>query len=228
MHRHRVLALAAAAACAAAIAVASPAAAVTYELSGTQVGVTPDWALNYGGLLGAWNVQGTLDPASVAPIFRFTGTETFHGCLNLNHDDSCDKEPFGTLSFSFEAWIKSFPPYDDDSEVWGACYHPITGSTGDFQGADGVLTMVDTPTRHGIHTRWQAVLILPDAPRASARSARAQRTRAPQLLRRLMRTQRARTASVPRPSCGATAYTQPQPANAPNLEAPAGLRSRPT
>ena len=117
MHRHRVLALAAAAACATAIAVASPAAAASYELSGTQVGVTPDWALNYGGLLGAWNVQGTLDPASVPPIFRFTGTETFHGCLNLNHDDSCYKEPSGTLSFSFEAWIKSFPPYDDDSEV---------------------------------------------------------------------------------------------------------------
>jgi hypothetical protein len=203
---HRVLAVAAAVACAAAVAVAAPAAAATYELSGTQVGVTPEWALNYGGLLGAWQFQtGTLDPASVPPIFHSTGTEKFYGCLNLNHDGSCYKEPSGTLSFSYEAWIKSLPPYNEDSEVWGACYHPITGGTGAFTGADGVLTMVDAPTPHGIHTRWQAVLTLPNAAQASARSAHSQRTRPRQLLRRLMRTRSARTAAIPRGSCGAAA-----------------------
>lgn len=206
MRFHRVLAVAAVVACAAAIAVASPAAAATYELSGTQVMVTPEWALNYGGLLGAWDYDKYVpDDPLTPPIFHSTGTEKFYGCLNLNHDGSCYKEPSGTLSFSFEYWFKSFPPYNEDSEVWGACYHPITGGTGDFKGADGVLTMVDAQTSHGIHTRWQAILILPDAAQASARSAHAQRTRPHQLLRRLMRTHGARTAAVPRGSCGAGA-----------------------
>jgi hypothetical protein len=206
MHVHRALAVAAAVACAAAVAVSSPAVAATYDLSGTQVGVTPEWALNYGGLLGAWQIQsGALDPASVPPIFHFTGTEKFYGCLNLNHDGYCHKEPSGTLSFNFDTWVKSVPPYDEDSEVWGSCYHPITGGTGDFKGADGVLTMVDTPTPQGVHTRWQAVLILPDVAQASARGARAHRTRPGQLLLRLMRTHRAPTAAVRRGSCGAGA-----------------------
>jgi len=107
-HRVFAIAIAVAVACAAAVAVASPASAATYELSGTQVAVTPEWALNYGGLLGAWNItQGTLDPASVPPIFHFTGTEKFYGCLNLNHDGYCYKEPSGTLSFSIYSRCKS-------------------------------------------------------------------------------------------------------------------------
>jgi glucose/arabinose dehydrogenase len=66
----------------------------------------------------------------------------------------------------------------------GRLLPPETRGTGDFKGADGVLTMLGTQTAHGIHTRWQAILILPDAAQASAR---AQRTRPRQILRRLMR-----------------------------------------
>jgi hypothetical protein len=206
MRCHRVLTGAAGVACAAAIAVASPAAAATYELSGTQVSVGSDVALNYGGLLGAWQVQSfTLDPASVPPVFHATGTETFYGCLNLNHDGSCYHESTGTLSFTFETWVKSFPPYDEDSEAWGACYHPITSGTGAFANADGVLTMIDAPTSHGIHTRWQAVLILPDATAARAYRTQAHRRRPRQLLRRLIRTHSPGSIAVPRGSCGAGA-----------------------
>jgi hypothetical protein len=205
MRAHRVLAVTAAAACAAAIAAATPAAAATYELSGTQVGVTPDWALNYGGLLGAWHIDTYNPDPFTPPIFHATGTETFYGCLNLDRDGSCYKEPTGSMSFNYEFFIKLAPPYDENSEIWGSCYHPITGGTGAFQGADGVLMMVDTVTTRGVHTRWQAVLILPDTARATAHEARAGRTRARQILRRLMRTHRVRTTVAPRAACGAGA-----------------------
>lgn len=99
MRFHRIIAVAAAVTCAVAVAVASPAGAATYELSGTQVSVTPggEWALNYGGLLGAWNIDAFTPDEFVPPIFHGTGSEKFIGCLNLNRDGDCYQEPMGSL-----------------------------------------------------------------------------------------------------------------------------------
>lgn len=62
--------------------------------------------------------------------------------------------------------------------------HPIVSGDHDFAGAEGVVTMVDTPTPRGVHTRWQATLTLPDKAAAQAASrAHARRVRARQMLR---------------------------------------------
>lgn len=60
--------------------------------------------------------------------------------------------------------------------------------------------MVDAPTPHGIHSRWQAVVVLPHTAQG-VRSASAHRG-AKQILRRLMRTHGVQTAAVHRPLCG--------------------------
>lgn len=197
VHR-RVAAIAAAVVCSA--MAASPAAAATYELSGTQVGVDTGLFLNFGGLLGVWQVTSFVADDDAAPLFHGTGTETFWGCLNLDNDHSCYKEPMGSLKFSFEYWAK-FGSADPDSLVWGACFHPIVSGERAFAGAQGVLTMVDSPTPRGAHTRWQATLTLPDT--AAARAANrggAHRLRVDQMLRR--HRPHARVTGLPRMPCG--------------------------
>ena len=62
--------------------------------------------------------------------------------------------------------------------------------------------MVDTPTPHGVHTRWQATLTLPDTAGALAASgARAHRVRVRQMLR-LRRLRHAHATGLPRMFCG--------------------------
>ena len=57
------------------------------------------------------------------------------------------RRPAGTLSFRFLYWGKFGP---ETRSIWGSCWHPVTGGTGDFAGAEGVLTMVDTPNAKGV------------------------------------------------------------------------------
>jgi hypothetical protein len=156
--------------------------------------------LNYGGLLGVWQIT-AFNPVETSPLFHATGTETFSGCLNLNHDSYCYKEPTGTLKFSYDYWAK-FASADPDSLVWGACVHPIVSGDRDFAGAQGVLTMVDTPTPRGVHTRWQGTLTLPDTAEAQAAGgARVHRLRVRQMLR-LRRLRHVHLTGLPRMFCG--------------------------
>jgi hypothetical protein len=198
--RRRVAGIAVALACATAVVAASPAAARTYLLSGTQVPVDEanGYFLNYGGLLGVWQIT-AFTPQATSPLFHATGTEEFHGCLNLNHDGYCYQEPTGTLKFTFDFWAKFAA---DGAEVWGACVHPIVSGAGGFAGADGIVTMIDNSTPHGLHTRWQGVLILPDTAGA-ARQARAGRHRmSARAILRHWRQRHAHTTAVPRGFCG--------------------------
>jgi hypothetical protein len=139
---------------AAAVAVAAPASAKTYRVSGKQIAVDVD-AGTYkmrGGLIGKWS-QTSFEPLKTAPIYHARGTELFKGCLDRRRDRSCKHDPSGTLSFNFEYWALFASP-DPESLGWGSCWHPIVEGTGDFAGAQGVLTMVDTPTRDGVTTRY--------------------------------------------------------------------------
>jgi hypothetical protein len=138
----------------AAMAFAVPASAKTYSVSGKQIVVDEDAGTfkMRGGLIGRWAIT-SFEELETSPIYHGRGTELFRGCLDRRHDRSCKRDPSGTLSFNFDYWAL-FASADPESLVWGSCWHPIVEGTGDFAGAHGVLTMVDTPTRHGVKTRY--------------------------------------------------------------------------
>ena len=129
------------------------------------------WMSGYGdgrpALIGWWRTTsfqlGVITPSGVV---TGTGTEEFEGCLDANGDASCGgSEPAGTLRFSFESSAK----YDlvTFAQEHGRCHHPITGGTGDFAGATGVLTVQGRPGRR--------VLVLLRSPDAGGMSATARR-----------------------------------------------------
>ena len=139
-------------AAAAALALAASASAATYQVSGKQI-VVDEAAGTFkmqGGLIGDWAITSFTEIAK-APIYRAKGTELFVGCLDAGRDGSCKGDPAGKLRFTISYWAK----FDDQGGlVWGSCYHPVTGGTGAFAGATGVLMMVDTPTAQGVSTSY--------------------------------------------------------------------------
>ena len=135
-------------AAAAALALAAPAGAktTTYPVSGKQT-VVDEQAGTFkmsGGLVGDWAITSFTEIAKT-PLYKAKGTEHFSGCLDRGRDGSCANDPSGTLDFGFRYWAQ----FDGDALVWGACWHPVTGGTGAFKGASGVLMMADTPTGGG-------------------------------------------------------------------------------
>jgi hypothetical protein len=128
----------------AALALAAPAGAktTTYPVSGKQT-VVDESSGTYkmtGGLVGDWAITSFTELAKT-PLYKAKGTEHFSGCLDRGRDGSCANDPSGTLDFTFRYWAQ----FNGDALVWGACWHPVTGGTGAFKGAQGVLTMTDTP-----------------------------------------------------------------------------------
>lgn len=131
---------------------ASASAATTYQVSGKQT-VVDEAAGTYkmqGGLIGDW-ANTSFTEIAKTPIYKGKGTELFVGCLDVKRDGSCKGDPAGKLRFSFRLWAQFDP---QGGLVWGSCWHPITGGTGAFAGATGVLTMVDTPTAQGVSTSY--------------------------------------------------------------------------
>jgi hypothetical protein len=132
----------------AALALAAPAGAktTTYPVSGKQT-VVDEQAGTYkmsGGLVGDWAITSFTEIAKT-PLYKAKGTEHFSGCLDRGRDGSCANDPSGTLDFTFRYWAQ----FHGDALIWGACWHPVTGGTGAFKGAQGVLTMTDTPVGGG-------------------------------------------------------------------------------
>ena len=158
---------------------ASAGADTTYQLSGKQIVVNEDQGIYKmrGSLIGRWNVT-SFDESIQDPYYHGSGTEAFKGCLDRRRDGRCKHDPSGTLSITFEYWAL-FGSEDPASLVWGACWHPVVSGTGDFAGASGVLTMVDTPTKQGVKTAYIGNLTLKGkgkgkaTRRAQAHSARA-------------------------------------------------------
>jgi len=156
----------------AAFLAAGPAAAATYPVSGEQTVVSEaDGTYKMtGGLVGSWKTTSFKEIAT-SPLFRAKGTERFKGCLDVGRDGSCAGDPSGGINFRFLYWGKFGP---GDSLIWGSCWHPVIGGTGDFAGADGVLTMVDTPSGSGVSTSYTGNITIGGAHRA--RSASVSRT----------------------------------------------------
>lgn len=159
---------------AAALTGAVPASAATYEVSGRQVTVDADAGTYrmFGGLVGDWRTT-SFEATAQSPLFEGKGTERFSGCLDRRRDRSCAGDPSGTLSFSFLQWAK-YDPADPAALIWGACFHQVVEGTGAFAGADGVVTFVDTPTRHGVKTVYIGNVTLA---RSRARQSRARGAR---------------------------------------------------
>ena len=140
-------------AAAAALALAASAsAATTYQVSGKQI-VVDEAAGTFkmqGGLIGDWAITSFTEIAKT-PIYRAKGTELFVGCLDVGRDGSCKGDPSGKLRFTITYWAQ----FDAQGGlVWGSCYHPVTGGSGAFARATGVLMMVDTPTAQGVSTSY--------------------------------------------------------------------------
>jgi hypothetical protein len=146
---------------AATLAVAAPAGAGTIQLSGTQTAVDESAGTSrmHGSLVGDWAIT-SFNVLTPAPIFHAQGTEHFSGCLDRNRDGSCSHDPSGTLELTIDYQAMYDPP-GSQNLVWGACLHPVTGGTGAFASARGVITMVDTPTSNGVVTEYIGNLTVP-------------------------------------------------------------------
>ncbi len=165
-------------AAAAALVLAAPAGAATYQVSGKQTAVDAD-AGTYkmsGGLRGDWATT-SFEEIATEPYYEGKGTEMFDGCIDRRRDRSCKGDPSGTLSLTFRYWAL-FGSEDPESFTWGACWHPVVEGTGDFAGAQGVLTFVDSPTRKGVETAYVGSLTLQGG-KASRRAAKASAARRP-------------------------------------------------
>jgi hypothetical protein len=94
----------------------------------------------HGGLVGTWYTL-TFNPMYASnTLLIASGQEKFVGCLNRNGD-----------------WA-SFRP--DGSLIPGHCTHPITGGSGAFAGARGILTMRDRPVAAGVRTTFAGTVVL--------------------------------------------------------------------
>jgi hypothetical protein len=146
---------------------AASAAAKTYQVAGRQIVTNEETGASImrGGLIGTWTLTGFTEDADPATPLQGSGTEAFTGCVNRNRDRSCNGDPKGTLALSFDYWAS----FDGDALTWGSCYHPIASGTGAFEGAQGVLMFVDSPTPKGVRTRYIGTVTT--AGGASARAA---------------------------------------------------------
>jgi len=172
MTRSRALGVFAAGA--AALAVAAPAGAATaIPISGTQTVVDEDAGTfkMQGSLVGDWAIT-SFHVLATKPRFHAKGTERFSGCLDRGRDGSCAGDPSGTLRFTID-YTALFDPAGSENLVWGACLHPVTGGSGPFAGARGVIVMADTPTANGVSTSYIGNLTLGGSSRGHAIRARA-------------------------------------------------------
>src|SRR4051812_13802259 len=161
IHQHRARALGVIAAAGAALAVASPAhAAGSIQISGTQTVVDENAGTfkMHGSLVGDWAIT-AFDVLDTSPRLHAKGTEKFSGCLDRRRDGSCKGDPTGTLTFTID-YSALFDPPGSQNLVWGACMHPVTGGTGAFAGARGVIVMADTPSANGVSTSYIGNLTL--------------------------------------------------------------------
>ena len=110
------------------------------------------------GLVGWWQFTSYHQGPSGPNLTTATGTELFGGCLDRN-GDGCNNDPSGRLAFSFVSWTRFDPATGETIE--GRCVHPITGGTGAFTGARGLLTMHDFRDDAGqLRTTYQGTITL--------------------------------------------------------------------
>jgi hypothetical protein len=132
---------------------------VSVDVSGTQTVVDEaagTFAM-HGSLVGTWLTTKFVPRYASSSQFVATGKELFVGCLDSNANGSCEKkEPAGGLKFTFMYWA-SFDPATG-ALLHGNCVHPITGGSGSFRNAAGVIFMEDTPTGDTVVTTYKGTV----------------------------------------------------------------------
>jgi uncharacterized membrane protein YgdD (TMEM256/DUF423 family) len=124
-------------------AAAVPASAVPpapLKVAGTQT--TVDFAHGkfamHGSLVGAWQITGGSSKYLSASSQLATGPVLFNGCLDTNRNKACETgEPTGTLRLIYTFWAEFNP--STKMFVRGTSIETITGGTGSFTGARGVM-----------------------------------------------------------------------------------------
>ena len=116
----------------------------------------------HGSLVGPWQIT-SFKPTYVSETqFAANGTEVFSGCLDSNRNGTCETgEPKGTLNFSAKFWGEMNPK--TKQETRGGCFHAVTGGSGDFAKAKGVISMIDTPAGKTVKTTYRGELQLAGA-----------------------------------------------------------------
>lgn len=95
-----------------------------------------------GGLIGCWYIDTFVEEsAQPSGTARFSGTETFTGCIDLNGDEQCAAEENGTFHTTFTFTAKFSPV--TFAELHGRCHHPIVSGDGVFANARGVINFQD-------------------------------------------------------------------------------------
>ena len=113
----------------------------------------------HGGLVGDWVFLTYVPLFESRSMIVAEGTEQFHGCIDANHNARCGhNEPGGKLRFNFIYWA-SFNP-KTGALIEGDCTHPITGGTGSFRGARGLLTMHDVLVKGRVRTTYEGTVVL--------------------------------------------------------------------
>jgi len=131
---------------------------VSVSVSGTQTVVDQNTGTftMQGSLVGSWQITKFVPRYQSTSQFVATGKELFTGCLDSNGNGACDKkEPAGSLRFTFMYWA-SFDP--SGALLHGECVHPITGGSGSFKKAAGVIYMEDTPKGAEVVTTYTGTI----------------------------------------------------------------------
>ena len=110
-----------------------------------------------GGLIGDWQTTSFGTIFAGESQYGANGTELFTGCHDRNGNKKCESSEEGTLKISFTYW-GTFDP-GTQALVTAQCVHPVTGGTGAFKGARGVIFMKDTPTATGVRTAYSGTLL---------------------------------------------------------------------
>ena len=127
-----------------------------------------------GDLIGRWTVRsapglaGYSIPDEPWALLQ-TGQERFIGCLDRNYTRRCDP---GEALRCAGLRVRALDEYDPDSGwlIKGPCLHPITGGSGDFAGARGVLIMRDGPAGPGevVNSTYKGEIVLNAIPNERA------------------------------------------------------------
>lgn len=123
-----------------------------------------------GDLVGDWLYVPRTPPLHTSDtLYVEAGTEVFQGCIDRNRDGRCGRRDHrGELHLAFLYWAS----YDLDGDlVRGQCVHPVTGGSGAFTGARGLLTMVDTPRGEEVRTTYRGTIELGAVPSEGAAPA---------------------------------------------------------
>ena len=136
----------------------------TVHVRGDQIPTSSPttWEME-GDLVGEW-VAYARTPAlhDTRTLYSEAGVEVFKGCIDRNRNGTCGRRDYGGEMYAvFLSWAS----FDlQGNFVRGQCVHPITGGTGDFVGARGVITMVDTPVGDRITTKYRGHVVLNAVP----------------------------------------------------------------